>query len=850
MASRLSPFLHAAGKLGAEFRSAWDQSPDRIWLGPEYWANPHQDWRVAGGRIECINAAPDRNVHVLTCQLANRPGNLEMSVRVGRVGGGPLAGRGSFGFRIGILGSLKDYPDLHDYRNNLWPAAEAGLNAGVTADGGLFVGRMTAADLVKLDLMGESVELRLAVTPDGRGYAVRLTALSTDGRALGEALATGVSGDQLVGNLALVCNFAVGGASAAGKGKAKAKAKAEPGGRNPGLGQFWFSDWRIRGSKVAGNDDQVFGPILWSQYTLSGGVLKLTAQMPPLGPEDSDTVRLQLKSGREWRTIADAKIHPQARTATFRVENWEATKPAEYRLAYALKSKTGSAEHYWTGTIRRDPVDQETLTVGDVSCNIHTIFPNVLLVRSMAKLDPDLLVFTGDQFYESTAGYGVQRAPLEAAILDYLRKWYFHGWTWRELLRDRPSVSIPDDHDVYQGNLWGEGGEGRKTTQEAGGYDLPAEWVNVVHRTQTSHHPDPHDPVPGKRGTTNWYGPMTYGRVSFAIVADRQYKSGPEGKVPRTDTNRGDHVKDPNYDPKTADLPGLQLLGERQMQFLGEWVGDWRGAVMKAVISQTIFTAMATTHGGSQEVLMADYDANGWPQTPRNEALKIIRKAFAFHLAGDQHLPAVVHYGIETHRDGPVAFAGPAVNVGYPRWWEPAKTRRAKNGGDRLTGDFLDHFGNPLSVLAVKNGPYQPPRPVLEQVNAKTSGLGVVRFHKPDRTITIECWPYSADVTKKGTQFEGWPVTVTQRDNYGRRAVAHLPTLNIAGLREPLVQVIEESSGELVYNLRPPGRSFQPHTFAPGRYTVKISDPETGRAKEFKGLAAEPGNKASLEVEL
>ena len=43
---------------------------------------------------------------------------------------------------------------------------------------------------------------------------------------------------------------------------------------------------------------------------------------------------------------------------------------------------------------------------------------------------------------------------------------------WRELMRDRPTVSLPDDHDVYQGNLWGESGEGRKTTQAAGGYDM------------------------------------------------------------------------------------------------------------------------------------------------------------------------------------------------------------------------------------------------------------------------------------------------------------------------------------------------------------------------------------------
>jgi phosphodiesterase/alkaline phosphatase D-like protein len=851
VAPRLSPLLHAAGVPGAEFLSAWDQCPDRGWLGPEFWANPHQDWRVAAGRIECTNAAPDRNVHVLTRQLANRQGNVEMSVRVGRVGGGPLAGKGSFGFRLGILGTLKDAPEWHDYRNNLWPAAGAGLNAGVTADGGLFVGRMSAASLVKVNLSGDAVELRLTAEPAGSGYDVTLKALDAAGTQLAAATARGVSGDQLVGNVALVCNYAAGGANPGGKAKAKAKARADAGDVNPGLGQFWFGDWRIRGSKLSGNDDQTFGPILWSQYTLSGGVLKLTAQMPPLGTDDSDTVRLQLKIGTDWKTIEAAKIHPQARTATFRIGNWDAAKLTPFRLAYALKSRSGSSDHYWTGAIRRDPVDAETLTVADVSCNIHAIFPNAPLVRSMAKVNPDLLAFTGDQFYESTAGYGVQRAPLDAAILDYLRKWYFHGWTWRELMRDRPSVSIPDDHDVYQGNLWGEGGEGRKTTQEAGGYDLPAEWVNMVHRTQTSHHPDPYDATPGKRGTTNWYGPLTYGRVSFAILADRQYKSGPEGKVPKTDTARGDHVMDPNYDPKTADLPGLQLLGEKQEQFLSEWALDWRGADMKAVISQTIFTAMATTHGNPEGILQADYDANGWPQTPRNRVLRLMRQAFAFHIAGDQHLPAVVHYGVDAHRDAGVAFAGPAVNVGYRRWWEPARTRRNQPAGSReLTGDFLDHFGNRLTVLAVRNGPAELRQPAIANAEDKTSGLGLVRFNKRQRTITIECWPYTADVTKPGAQMPGWPVTVAQLSNYGRNAAAHLPTLYFSGVRNPLVQVFDDATGELIYNLRPPAGSFQPHVFASGKYTVKVSDPEAGRAKEFKGLVAEPGNKTALDVQL
>ena len=846
IAAKFGPALRAAAAAAApDFQSNWNTCLDRVWLGAEFWANPMQDWRVAGGRIECVKEAPNRNVHTLTRQLGSQPGALQMSVCLGRIGGAFGKGKGSVGFRLGILGTLRDYPELRDYRNNLWPAPGAGLDAGLTAQGGLFIGNFRAPQANNVPVNAEMLELRLNAAPASDAYKLTLSAHdAATGKALGEVTRADIKPEQLVGNLALVANFGVEGGGG-GKGKAKGKAG---GGPDLGNGQFWFSDWRFSGSKLAGRDDQTFGPILFSQYTLSQGVMKLTAQMPPLGAQDSRTVRLQIKDGAGWKTIGEEKIHPAARTATFRIANWNDKIDVPYRLAYTLKSTAGAAEHYWAGTVRRDPVDQPVLTVADVSCNIHTVFPNALYVRNMARLNPDLLAFVGDQFYENCGGYGTQREPLGPAIIDYLRKWYFHGWTWRELMRDRPTVSLPDDHDVYQGNLWGEGGEGRKTTQEAGGYDLVAEWVNVVHRTQTAHHPDPYDPTPGKRGTTHYYGPLTYGRVSFAILADRQYKSGPEGKVPPTG-DRGDHVKDPNYDPKTADLPGLQMLGEKQMRFLREWAADWRGADMKAVISQTIFSAMATTHGGGHEVLVADYDANGWPQTPRNQALREIRKAFAFHLAGDQHLPAVIHYGIDAHGDGPVAFAGPAVNVGYPRWWEPEKTRRNRlTGAQGVTGNFFDHFGHPLTVIAVKNAPYELPKPVLEQVDAKASGLGVVGFDKPNRKIKIECWPYLADPTKPGTEMPGWPVVVSQLDNYGRQTTAHLPKLAIVGVKNPVVQVIDEQSQEVVYALRIAGQAFQPHVFAPGKYTVKVSEPESGKAKTLTGLQALAGNTATLEV--
>jgi hypothetical protein len=821
------------------FISDWAALPDRVWIGPEYWSNPLQDWRIAGGRLECIRAALDRNVHVLTRAVGERPGSIRMAVRVGRVGGGPIGqGKGSFGFRVGVQGPLKEY------RNSL--IFGRGIDAGLESSGRLFIGiaprdGAKSAGLAaekRIDVGGESIELRLVAEPKGGASSLSLTAHEpASGKVLGEVQLEDVAADLLTGNLTLVANF---------------PRRPKPRSATADAGRFWFDRWTIEGDRVETFDDRAFGPILFSQYTLSGGILKLSVQMPPIGEKDPQEVRLQIRNGEDWKTLAEASIHPEARTASFRIDGWDDSKEVAYRLAYSLRvGKDRTEDRHWGGTIRKDPKQADVLTVADVSCNMHSAFPNPGYVANLAKLDPDLIAFTGDQFYEPSGGYGIQKAPLDAAILDVLRKWYLHGWTWREQMKDRPSLSIPDDHDVYQGNLWGEGGEPTHGKLEMGGYQLPAAWVNVVHRTQTSHHPDPYDPTPSAQGISVYYGAMTYGRISFAVIADRQFKSGPEGKVPPTGS-RGDHVISPDFDPKTADVPGLTLLGARQLAFLRDWAADWRGADMKAVVSQTIFTAMATTHGPKREWLRADYDANGWPQAARNAALREIRKCFAFHIAGDQHLPAIVHYGIDTHQDAGIAFAGPTVNNLYPRWFEPsAPGANRPPGAAETLGDFVDSFGHPLTVRAVAN-PRLTFRPfVLDAERDKSSGLGIVRFDKKKRTITIECWPFLADVTKPGTQYPGWPQTIGQQDNYARKPAAYLPTLEIHGVENPVVQVIEEPSGEIAYTLRIAGNSFCPPVFKAGSYTVKVSEPDFGRIQELRGLAArEMDNAVKIKVTL
>jgi len=94
---------------------------------------------------------------------------------------------------------------------------------------------------------------------------------------------------------------------------------------------------------------------------------------------------------------------------------------------------------------------------------------------------------------------------------------------FRDLMRDIPVICTPDDHDVFQGNLWGGGGiarpSGTADSDDLMGFTQTVKMVNVVNTTQCSHLPDPYDPEHIEQGMKVWYTSLNYGRVSFAIVS-------------------------------------------------------------------------------------------------------------------------------------------------------------------------------------------------------------------------------------------------------------------------------------------------------------------------------------------
>ncbi len=278
-------------------------------------------------------------------------------------------------------------------------------------------------------------------------------------------------------------------------------------------------------------------------------------------------------------------------------------------------------------------------------------------------------------------------------------------------------------------------------------------------------------------------------------------------------------------------------MGERQEKFLSEWTEDWQDATMKAVLSQTAFCGAVHMHGAENDRLLADLDCNGWPQTPRRRALEIIRRAWAVHLCGDQHLAVVVKHGIDEFGDGPYGFTSPAlVNTIYGRWWHPLDEQPGPNPVPNSplpwTGDFVDGLGNKISMMAYANPPD------IKDEKQRADGYGLARFKKSDRTVRFECWPRFSDA-KQGdqSQFAGWPITIESARNDGRKVYGYLPELKFDPQELPVVQVVQESTGEVLYTIRAPDATFRAPVYAPGKYTVKVGKSRAERV----AFSGEPG---------
>jgi hypothetical protein len=808
----------------------WGAENTRVWLGREYWANPLQDWRLRGGAFECFVPGGDRNLFWLTKEIT--PGEFTMRVTLNRIPGDSATWQeGWVGFRCGMRGHFNDYRDT--------ALRGLGVPCGITHDGTLFIG--PGRDGTKVPLQ---FPIQLELRSQGGSWTLS---------ANGQSIEAPMPEEYSQGGVALVCH--------SGRFSFAYPVWEEPENANAGKPNqarggnltVAFSNWTLSGPAVKNFPERAWGPILFAQHTLSRRTLKLTAQLVPVeGDEGPATLLLD---GREA-----ASLIPDAfsSTVTFRLPNHDDTRDHAYEIRWAKGS--------YSGTIRRDPRGKTNLTAGSLTCQGDFGFPHHEIASNLAYLQPDILFFTGDQIYEANAGYGVQRAPLPAARLDYLRKWYLFGWSWGELTRNIPTVCLPDDHDVYHGNLWGASGrkaEGvaqpdyplEQVQQDSGGYKMPANWVNMVQRTQTSHLPDAADPALVDQDITVFFSHLLYGGISFALLEDRKFKSAPRELIPEAKIRNG-WPQNPAWNAaKQGDVPGAQLLGQRQEKFLEAWVRDWDGADMKAAVSATIFCNLCTlpadatsdnvtsklpvirtnmyAHG---EKLTMDHDSNAWPQTPRHRAVRLLRAGLAVHLAGDQHLGSTIQYGVDSHEDASFALCSPAISNIFPRRWFPPNSGRNPDKIKSIpqhaaqVGDFHDAFGNPMTVHAVANPHLYNQRP--RALHDRAPGFGVVVFDKTKREITLTNWPRWANLRQATAKpFQGWPITIRQEDNGLNGAAFKLQT------KVPLTGVItieDAATGALVYSYRLPGPRQEFRVWKAGQYNIR------GASQVFNGLTAKP----------
>lgn len=711
----------------------------RTWVGPDYWTIRWQDWSVDGERVS-VEARANRSAMLMTHEMAAGDGVVQGSVVLqGDVGVSVPAG-----LWMGVAGPVKDWRSAAAY-------GEYRAFAGMRPDGTLILRAKDVKKNVtaptKLDLR-KPVELKVVATTTGDLVRIELQAIQDSqpaGRVELELPAESVQGLYGLG-------------TADQMGEAAPAGSAAP--------RWHLSDFKLSGARLSHHPDRTFGPIGWTQYSVNKGILKLTAMMMPVGAAENRIVRLQLDRGKGFETVAEQEIDPMSRSAHFRVNDIDMQRTTPYRVRY----EWGGKEYDFDGVLRAEPTEKVKIAV--MSCDWGYAFPNLQVTADIRYRDPDLLVYVGDQIYEFFGKFGAERTPIERSSLDYLRKYALFGWINRDLLRDRPSIIIPDDHDVFQGNLWGAGGRKLpKGGEEMGGYNLEAAWVNAIQRTQTWHIPDAIDPTPVDQGISVYFGQFDLGGVRFAVLEDRKWKTGfrtiwaTKELLPRDDLD-------------ALDPPGTQLLGERQERFLADW-GSQDPERIHVAISQTMFSKAHTHSGPELNRNSVDLDTNGWPRSGRNRAVSLLGKARAIHLAGDQHVGILAQLGVERWTDGPLSFMVPGTANGWPRAWWPASPGTDRlPGAPEYTGRFRDAFGNQMTILAAAN-----PEPgankltnathTPEQIaDEKGSGFGLVTIEPAARRARFEMWRYRFDRAhpESGKQFDGFPQTF-QRDNEGWQRV-------------------------------------------------------------------------------
>ena len=194
----------------------------------EYWTNNTQEWQIAKNRIECLVSKENRKTLLLTRQLGNQQGNLEMKVRLGFFNNKISSlNKNWAGFQIGSNSNLID--DSNNFKK--------GINIGICTNGALFIGSPSPnhKNNTIINALQNGVDLKILIGYNDNGYTLDFSVLEIkSGKVLGRISKKEIAPEQITGDFALVSNF-----------------ENSEINKITSTKSVWFQDWEIKGSKVA-----------------------------------------------------------------------------------------------------------------------------------------------------------------------------------------------------------------------------------------------------------------------------------------------------------------------------------------------------------------------------------------------------------------------------------------------------------------------------------------------------------------------------------------------------------------------------------------------------------------------
>lgn len=288
------------------------------WIGRAWWANPLWDWKKDGYGGVQVPAAKQRALSLLPLTVAETGEYiaLQSTITFSNISPG-IAGNVAAGFALSRIGVFEDYRSAVVYPKSQLPAV-------IRSDGLLSLPGVTSKTGVSLK--GDPILLTL------QGFKVNgsvLLTLTAKQSSVEVSISTHVQISQVTGVLALI---------------------TEGPSRNSELvpqAIVTFRNFSVFGSMVSQKPDRSFGPILWTQYTISDGTLRIQAQLSPIDSPETVTLLVTPLSGGKTTQKFIAKSQRLSRTVRFTIANWDSNR----RWRYVIQINVYGRSYKWTGNI-------------------------------------------------------------------------------------------------------------------------------------------------------------------------------------------------------------------------------------------------------------------------------------------------------------------------------------------------------------------------------------------------------------------------------------------------------------------------------------------------------------------